>query len=178
MTKVTTSRERVKVNVLKFWKLFLSKQLSWNMPILINSDTDNSEKATEEWLLIVMAKPSPRPYCMLCYARACFMNIKGPWIEKCWNNYFWAFVCMHGNVYTHSLGRPEPKTIPRLHIQDNVLPNHTYLNETHGYFRISWYLLTLVLLNPDMPCLCKQCRSRTLSFWRSQMIWICPGHHY
>ena len=34
---------------------------------------------------------------------------------------------------------------------------------------ISEDLLTLVLLNPDMPCLCKQCRSRCLSF----IIWIC-----
>ena len=33
--------------------------------------------------------------------------------------------------------------------------------------------LTLVLLTPDMPCLCKQCRSRSVGFWRSQLIWIC-----
>ena len=33
-------------------------------------------------------------------------------------------------------------------------------------------LLTLVLLNPDMPCLDKQCRSRSVGFWRSQLIWI------
>ena len=26
--------------------------------------------------------------------------------------------------------------------------------------------LTLVLLNPDIHCLCKQCRSRTVGFWR------------
>ena len=32
--------------------------------------------------------------------------------------------------------------------------------------------LTLVLLNPDMPCLCKQCRSRSVGFFRSQLIWI------
>ena len=24
-----------------------------------------------------------------------------------------------------------------------------------------------------MPCLCKQCRSRSVGFWRSQLIWIC-----
>ena len=28
----------------------------------------------------------------------------------------------------------------------------------------SWTLLTLVLLNPDIPCLCKQCRSRSVGF--------------
>ena len=33
--------------------------------------------------------------------------------------------------------------------------------------------LTLVLLNSDTPCFCKQCRSRSLGFWRTQLIWIC-----
>ena len=37
--------------------------------------------------------------------------------------------------------------------------------------------LTLVLLNPDIPCLCKQCRSRSVGFWRSQLIWICTVCH-
>ena len=32
-------------------------------------------------------------------------------------------------------------------------------------------LLTLVLLKPDILCLCKQCRSRSVGFWRSQLIW-------
>ena len=38
--------------------------------------------------------------------------------------------------------------------------------------RILHTLLTLVLLNPDMSCLCKQCRSRSVGFFRSQTIWI------
>ena len=38
-------------------------------------------------------------------------------------------------------------------------------------------LLTLVLLNPDRPCFCKQCRSRSVGFWRSQLIWICTVCH-
>ena len=38
-------------------------------------------------------------------------------------------------------------------------------------------LLTLVLLNPDIPCLCKQCRSRSVGFWRSQLIWSCTVCH-
>ena len=45
---------------------------------------------------------------------------------------------------------------------------------------VSWkivFLLTLVLLNPDIPCLCKQCRSRSVGFWRSQLIWICTVCH-
>ena len=36
---------------------------------------------------------------------------------------------------------------------------------------------TLVLLNPDMSCLCKQCRSRSVGFSRSQLIWICTVCH-
>ena len=38
-------------------------------------------------------------------------------------------------------------------------------------------ILTLVMLNPDISCLCKQCRSRSVGFWRSQLIWICTVCH-
>ena len=38
-------------------------------------------------------------------------------------------------------------------------------------------VLTIVLLNPDVPCLCKQCRSRSVGFWRTQLIWICTVCH-
>ena len=38
-------------------------------------------------------------------------------------------------------------------------------------FQWKYSRLTLVLLNPDIPCLCKQCRSRSVGFWRSQLIW-------
>ena len=37
---------------------------------------------------------------------------------------------------------------------------------------VSSCTLALVLLSPDIPCLCKQCRSRSVGFWRSQLIWI------
>ena len=30
---------------------------------------------------------------------------------------------------------------------------------------------------PDMTCLWKQCRSRSVGFWRSQLIWICTVCH-
>ena len=40
-----------------------------------------------------------------------------------------------------------------------------------------WNLLTLVLLTLDMPCLCKQCRSRSFGFFRSQLSWICTVCH-
>ena len=39
------------------------------------------------------------------------------------------------------------------------------------------WVLTLVLLNPDIPCLCKQCRSRSGGFWRGHLIWICTVWH-
>ena len=42
-----------------------------------------------------------------------------------------------------------------------------------------WYQkgMMLVLLNPDISCLCKQCRSRSVGFWRSQLNWICTVCH-
>ena len=33
------------------------------------------------------------------------------------------------------------------------------------------------LAKHDMPCLSKQCRSRSVGFWRSQLIWICTVCH-
>ena len=39
------------------------------------------------------------------------------------------------------------------------------------YIRFDLYILTLVLLNPDIPCVCKQCRCRSVGFFRSQLIW-------
>ena len=33
------------------------------------------------------------------------------------------------------------------------------------------------MLNLDIPRLCKQCRSRSVGFWRSQLIWICTVCH-
>ena len=54
----------------------------------------------------------------------------------------------------------------------------------HIYYPKYWetnslpYLsLTLVLLIPDISCLYKQCRSRSVGFWRSQLIWICTVCH-
>ena len=50
---------------------------------------------------------------------------------------------------------------------------HTSLNEINSTCLITIVCLsfitvvclTLVLLNPDIPCLCKQCRSRSVGFW-------------
>ena len=42
---------------------------------------------------------------------------------------------------------------------DNVDPDGTALSINLGYYSV----LTLILLNPDMPHLCKQCRSDQLA---------------
>ena len=51
-------------------------------------------------------------------------------------------------------------------------------------FFLFWYILNRMCfyINPslaehDMPCLSKQCRSRSVGFWRSQLIWICTVCH-
>ena len=50
------------------------------------------------------------------------------------------------------------------------------------YLRRLIYLSILCSLNPsladhDMCCLSKQCRSRSVGFWRSQLIWTCTVCH-
>ena len=52
----------------------------------------------------------------------------------------------------------------------NEQPDNVYASQIK---KPALILKTLVLLNPDIPCLCKQCRSRSVGFWRSQLIWIC-----
>ena len=52
-----------------------------------------------------------------------------------------------------------------------------YLQNDYKISQVYQYTLTLVLLNPDMSCHCKQCRSRSIGFWRSQLIWICTVCH-
>ena len=39
------------------------------------------------------------------------------------------------------------------------------------------FKFTLILLTSDIPCLCKQCRARSVGFWRRQLIWICTVCH-
>ena len=46
----------------------------------------------------------------------------------------------------------------------------TSVQSTLFVTHLAVFRLTLVLLNPDIPCLCKQCRSRSVGFWRSQLI--------
>ena len=40
-----------------------------------------------------------------------------------------------------------------------------------------WKWFNPSLAEHDMPCLRKQCRSRSIGFWRSQMIWISTVCH-
>ena len=40
------------------------------------------------------------------------------------------------------------------------------ISQKYSGSTIEYISLTLVLLNPDVPCLCKQCRSRSVGFWR------------
>ena len=58
-----------------------------------------------------------------------------------------------------------PNSAGLAHISSKVLKNKTDQ-------------LTLVLLSPDTPCLWKQCRSRSVCFWRRQPIWICTVCEY
>ena len=57
--------------------------------------------------------------------------------------------------------------------------SYIQLFKRHSFFFLFHknILLTLVLLSPDIPCFCKQCRSRLVGFWRSQLIWICTVCH-
>ena len=55
---------------------------------------------------------------------------------------------------------------------------------------LDYLVLTLVLLNPDTPCLCKQCRSRSVGFWGvchlvceysnnlDQVIWLAENYKW
>ena len=71
-----------------------------------------------------------------------------------------------------------------------MLPLYLHVNQKSDYddiyYTVTHYspqqmvhqsTLTLVLLKLDIPCLCKQCRSRSVGFWRSQLIWICTVCH-
>ena len=53
-------------------------------------------------------------------------------------------------------------------------PCNSPLNDLELKIKIIISELTLVLLNPHRPYLCKQCSSRSVGFWRRKgMIWIC-----
>ena len=81
---------------------------------------------------------------------------------------------MARNVSTH---------VPFFFVRIAFKKGYLMMNQVDMFFhsirksRLTWVnsvfsVLTLVLLNPDMPCLCKQGRSRSVGIWRSQLIWI------
>ena len=64
------------------------------------------------------------------------------------------------------------------HVQTELArPSLVQVAQPHFIALHHEWSLTLVLLNPDIPYLCKQCRSRSVGFWRSQLIWICTVCH-
>ena len=58
-------------------------------------------------------------------------------------------------------------------MKNNVNPCKPQLNYIKVGFRGSRLYRHVFV----MPCLCKQCRSRSVGFWRSQLIWICTVCH-
>ena len=58
-----------------------------------------------------------------------------------------------------------------------ILPRVLCIKSPYHIYHIYLHAVTVVLLNPDMADLCKQCRSRSVGFWRSQLIWICAVCH-
>ena len=52
-----------------------------------------------------------------------------------------------------------------------------FLSKMVYFLIIAYSILTLVLLNLDIPCLCKQCSSRSVGFFRSQLIRTCIVCH-
>ena len=74
----------------------------------------------------------------------------------------------------------KPKSLSSKVGSANHLSTHTLLilirrcTEQHLIWVYSLYSdLSVPMLNPDISCLCKQCRSRSVGFWRSQLNWIC-----
>ena len=63
----------------------------------------------------------------------------------------------------------------------------SFIDQAENSLQIKYILVILiyikinpnnnVLLNPERPCYCKQCRSRSVGFWRSQLIWTCTVCH-
>ena len=68
--------------------------------------------------------------------------------------------------------RKDPFSKGRLNTDDRIAlaPTRTPHSTLSITFIRDTYSLTLVLLNPDMPCFCKQCRVKS--------IWICTVCHF
>ena len=83
--------------------------------------------------------------------------------------YDWSTLKKKKNLFSEIFGWLKSKKIKVWHmLQDSFAMFQNII------FVLNWNksILTLVMLNLDMHCLCKQCRSRSVGFWRSQLIWI------
>ena len=93
--------------------------------------------------------------------------------------------CVHTFVQkeVHKYARTHIPMYARMENPKTICPRH-HLMRGHKNIKVypltltgSVSVLTLVLLNVDIKCLCKQCRSRSVGFRRSQLIWICTVCH-
>ena len=102
--------------------------------------------------------------------------------EKSRLKYKWTHACDKVQLGEQQNSRPDCSHLCSICRQPSLYRYSMVLDTTAKFvimtIWLSWNLrLTLVLLNPDRPCLCKQCRSRSVGFWRSQLIWICTVCH-
>ena len=70
--------------------------------------------------------------------------------------------------------------LTKFYITSELISNRFEKTAKGRKFMRKWHYtkpLTIVLLNPDMPYLCKHYRSRSTGFW-SQLIWICTICHW
>ena len=94
------------------------------------------------------------------------------WLQQlfCWLAHYPHLTCNHPCMFIFK----ETKFIPDC-------KNYHFSSCLSIFFRLEALkkkgLLTLVLLNVEIYCLCKQCRSRLVGFFRSQLIWICTVCH-
>ena len=83
----------------------------------------------------------------------------------------------HIRRYVHHCGSYNPRKWPFCLTVSSGVCHKFCLLIISGMGLFIFSFLTLVLLDPEKPHLCKQCRSRSVGFWRSQLIWICTVCH-
>ena len=88
--------------------------------------------------------------------------------EKCWN-----FLISARNVFWVLIRSAEVRLMSTHNMYFCRNKKNTFWIPLIIWSYGAKVMLTLFLLSPDIPCLCKQCRSRSVGFWRSQLIWIC-----
>ena len=83
------------------------------------------------------------------------------------------FICVYSKFWDR-----QTEANCRFRMQQLFRVYTAFIQQFYTYQKVEkWSSLTLVQLNSDIPCLCKQCRSRSVGFWRSQLIWICTVCH-